>query len=64
MLTVNKFMCHTDLVVGCVVIGLINGTLSCIFFIYTIFDIYYHNVRREKDGGSKDAFDGGLKLLL
>lgn len=60
MLTVKKFMCHTDLVVGCIIIGLINGTLSCIFFIFTVLDIYYHNVKREKAGERRDAFDGEL----
>jgi hypothetical protein len=55
MLTVNKFMCQVELFVGCIIIGLLNAVFSVIFFVYSIMDIYYHNLDREERKRSKRA---------
>lgn len=47
MLTVNKFMCHIELFIGCIIIGMIDAVLSLIFFVYTILDIINHNADRD-----------------
>ncbi|XP_070509036.1 uncharacterized protein [Chironomus tepperi] len=50
MLTVNKFMCHIELFIGCIIIGMIDAVLSLIFFVYTILDIINHNSDRDDYG--------------
>ena len=50
MLTVNKFMCHIELFIGCIIIGMIDAVLSLIFFVYTILDIINHNSDRDDFG--------------